>query len=50
MQPIRKTQIFGKMEKTALENFFQKIKIGHFKNVQFQKKTINNRPLLFLWV
>jgi hypothetical protein len=30
MQTNRKTPIFGKMEKTTLENFFQKIKIGHF--------------------
>jgi len=31
------------LQKQSLENFFYKIKNGHFKNVHFQKKTINNR-------
>jgi hypothetical protein len=30
MQPIIKPAILGKMGKTALENFFKKMKNGHF--------------------
>jgi hypothetical protein len=34
-------------KKWAWKSIFIKIKMDIFKNVQFQKKTINNRPLFF---
>lgn len=44
------TSKYGKMGflgKMGLGKYFHKIKNGHFKNVQFQKNSINNRPLFF---
>jgi hypothetical protein len=42
-----KYPVFRKIGKKSLEKYFHKIKKGHFKNVHFQKNSINNRPYFF---